>query len=82
MSHSSFCTFILFFAMLQNEKGNLAFKTLWTSSMKHQQITQEAILQTTSEVCRTQALRQGKDFVLVSILKLNLHMIIHIIQLF
>ncbi|XP_059367578.1 uncharacterized protein LOC132106012 [Carassius carassius] len=39
-----------------------------TRSITHQEITQKAILQTTAEVCKTQALQQGRDFVQPSVL--------------
>ncbi|KAI2668273.1 von Willebrand factor A domain-containing protein 7 [Labeo rohita] len=50
------------------EEGSLAFKVLFTNSVTHQEITQKAILQTTAEVCKAQALQQGKDFVQPSVL--------------
>ncbi|XP_030643649.1 von Willebrand factor A domain-containing protein 7-like [Chanos chanos] len=51
--------FILLFCTL---RVTFTFKVLFTSSQKHQQITTNAILQKTAEVCMEQAQRTGKDF--------------------
>ncbi|XP_052410113.1 von Willebrand factor A domain-containing protein 7-like [Carassius gibelio] len=63
MTQISLHTVIILFFILQSKVGTLAFKFLLTRSITHQEITQKAILQTTAEVCKTQALQQGRDFV-------------------
>uniref|UniRef100_A0A8C2HZ49 von Willebrand factor A domain-containing protein 7-like n=1 Tax=Cyprinus carpio TaxID=7962 RepID=A0A8C2HZ49_CYPCA len=68
MTQNSLHTFIILFVILQSEVGTLAFKFMLTRSITHQEITRKAILQTTAEVCKTQALQQGRDFVQPSIL--------------
>lgn len=65
MTQSLLYKIIILFVILHNEERSLAFKVLLTSSITHQEITQKAILQTTAEVCKAQALQQGRDFVLV-----------------
>ncbi|KAM9476982.1 von Willebrand factor A domain-containing protein 7-like [Clarias gariepinus] len=45
----------------------LAFKTFWTESKKHQDITREAILQTTADVCKFQALQEGQNYKLAGL---------------
>lgn len=73
MTQNSLCTIIVLFVILHSEEGSLAFKVLFTNSVTHQEITQKAILQTTAEVCKAQALQQGKDFVQVGVTLLGQH---------
>ncbi|XP_026093212.1 von Willebrand factor A domain-containing protein 7-like [Carassius auratus] len=63
MTQISLHTVIILFFILQSKVGTLSFKLMLTRSITHQEITQKAILQTTAEVCKTQALQQGRDFV-------------------
>ncbi len=65
MTQSFLYKIIILFVILHNEERSLAFKVLLTSSITHQEIMQKAILQTTIEVCKAQALQQGRDFVLM-----------------
>ncbi|XP_047667867.1 von Willebrand factor A domain-containing protein 7-like [Tachysurus fulvidraco] len=49
----------------------MAFMPLFTRSIKHQDITHDAILQTTADACKQQALNKGRNFVLK--LPMNVH---------
>ncbi|KAF4090717.1 hypothetical protein AMELA_G00055270 [Ameiurus melas] len=42
----------------------LAFMPFWSKSKTHQDITHDAILQATADVCKSQALQDGRNFVL------------------
>lgn len=48
------------------QRQTLAFMPLWSKSKRHQDITRDAILQTTADVCRLQALQDRRDFLLVN----------------
>ncbi|XP_056092826.1 von Willebrand factor A domain-containing protein 7-like [Rhinichthys klamathensis goyatoka] len=63
MIQSSLYPIIILLVNLHSEERTLAFKTMLTNSITHQDITQTAILQTTAEVCKAQALQQGRNFV-------------------
>ncbi len=65
MTQSFLYKIIILSVNLHNKERPLAFKVLLTSSITHQEIMQKAILQTTIEVCKAQALQQGRDFVLM-----------------
>ncbi|XP_058236777.1 von Willebrand factor A domain-containing protein 7-like [Hemibagrus wyckioides] len=56
--------FRLYLMMILITSQTTAFMTLWTKSKKHQDITRDAILQTTADVCKLRALNQGRDFLL------------------
>ncbi|XP_072533312.1 von Willebrand factor A domain-containing protein 7-like [Salminus brasiliensis] len=59
----------LFFLVFLIHRQTLAFLPRsfgFSSSKTHKIITHDAILETTAEVCRAQALREGRDFVLPS----------------
>lgn len=66
MTQSSLYPIIILFVILQSEEGALAFRIFLTDSLTHREITQKAILQTTAEVCKAQALQEGRDFVQVN----------------
>lgn len=63
MIQSSLYAIIILLVNLHSEERTLAFKFMLTNSITHQEITQTAILQTTAEVCKAQALQQGSHFV-------------------
>ncbi|XP_067297251.1 von Willebrand factor A domain-containing protein 7-like [Pseudorasbora parva] len=63
MIQSRLYVIIILLVNLHSKERSLAFKIMFTSSITHQEITQIAILQTTAEVCRAQALQQGQLFV-------------------
>lgn len=44
----------------------LAFMPFWSKTKMHQDITRDAILQATADVCKLQALQKGQNFVLVN----------------
>ncbi|XP_060729093.1 von Willebrand factor A domain-containing protein 7-like [Tachysurus vachellii] len=48
--------------MILMTSQTLTFKILITSSKKHQDITRDAILQTTANICRSQAIQEGRNF--------------------
>ncbi|XP_026795889.3 von Willebrand factor A domain-containing protein 7-like [Pangasianodon hypophthalmus] len=54
----------IYFMMFLMTSQSLAFEILSTKSKKHQDITRDAILQTTADICRSQALQEGRNFVL------------------
>lgn len=45
---------------------SLAFKFFGSGSKTHHDITRDAILQTTADICKFQANQAGKDFVMVN----------------
>ncbi|KAK2852313.1 hypothetical protein Q7C36_007514 [Tachysurus vachellii] len=49
----------------------MAFMSLLSKSKKHQDITRDAILQTTADVCKQQALNKGQNFVLTLPMTVN-----------
>ncbi|XP_017319799.1 von Willebrand factor A domain-containing protein 7 [Ictalurus punctatus] len=58
-------TFIcLYIIIILITRQSLGFKLLGRESKTHQDITRDAILQTTADICRSRALKEGKDFVL------------------
>lgn len=57
------CLYLTIFLMTSQ---TLAFLSLSPKSKTHQDITRNAILQTTVDVCRSRALQDGKHLVLVS----------------
>ncbi|KAB5581390.1 hypothetical protein PHYPO_G00175100 [Pangasianodon hypophthalmus] len=58
---SLICLYLTIFLMTSQ---TLAFMSLLSKSKTHQDITRDAILQTTVDICRSQALKNGKVFVL------------------
>ncbi|KAI5107707.1 von Willebrand factor A domain-containing protein 7-like [Silurus meridionalis] len=42
----------------------LAFSIVFSKSKTHQSITQDAILQTTADICKSRALQEGRNFIL------------------
>ncbi|XP_053478034.1 von Willebrand factor A domain-containing protein 7-like [Ictalurus furcatus] len=54
----------MYLIMILMASQTLAFMPLWSRSKKHQDITREAILQATADVCKSQALQEGRDFVM------------------
>ncbi|XP_053478045.1 von Willebrand factor A domain-containing protein 7-like [Ictalurus furcatus] len=55
---------LMYSMMFLMTSQTLAFKILWSNSKKHQDITRDAILQTTADICRLRALQEGQSFVL------------------
>lgn len=55
-----------YLTMILVASQTLAFMPLLSKSKTHQDITNDAILQTTADICRSRALEEGRDFVLVN----------------
>ncbi|XP_030643650.1 von Willebrand factor A domain-containing protein 7-like [Chanos chanos] len=64
MSCQTTAAVIFFILLFSTVRVTFAFNVLFTSSQKHQDITTNAILQKTAEVCQEQARRAGRDFVM------------------
>lgn len=56
----------LYYTMLLMTSQSLAFKLLKKDSKTHHDITRDAILQTTADVCKFKAHQEGNDFVMVN----------------
>ncbi|XP_053478035.1 von Willebrand factor A domain-containing protein 7-like isoform X1 [Ictalurus furcatus] len=54
----------IYLIMILMASQTLTFMPLFSKSKTHQDITSDAILQTTADICKSRALREGRSFVL------------------
>ncbi|XP_017319797.1 von Willebrand factor A domain-containing protein 7 [Ictalurus punctatus] len=55
---------LIYLIMILMTSQTLTFMPLMSKSKTHQDITSDAILQTTADICKSRALREGRSFVL------------------
>ncbi|XP_046719939.1 von Willebrand factor A domain-containing protein 7-like [Silurus meridionalis] len=54
----------LYFSMILMTSQTLCFMSSWCQSKTHQDITRDAVLLTTADVCRSRALQEGRNLIL------------------